>query len=347
VALGDVDGDTDLDAFVTNNFPDANTVWLNDGSGSFSNSGQQLGSTTSYDVALADLDGDGDLDAFVANFGPNAVYSNGPPGLPGAAFDIDRATNPLGQEVYYWAQEGDAQLAVLLSAAAPQALDVLLRADAVTGVMTDTLTFTAGEQVKPATITNPAPDPSEEIDLTLFVEQPSNPTDNVLLFFVDGEQGEKGCILCYLDWLAKLLGFDPGFVSLHHADFSGQQQSPQWQYYTDLFGFYSPEMTEIIARHPMLLWDSLEMLHGFTPGALALAGGNGDQVVVTQTLVDDTIGLFAGVASHASPDLQQAIQRELAVLDLPSFVGLNMNEAWETLVARVPAEQKFLPSITN
>ena len=37
VSLGDVDGDGDLDAFVANQFQ-GNRVWLNDGSGSFTNS---------------------------------------------------------------------------------------------------------------------------------------------------------------------------------------------------------------------------------------------------------------------------------------------------------------------
>ncbi len=70
VALGDVDGDGDLDAFVTNySYPagQPNTVWLNDGTGTFSDSGQNLGSSYSRGVALGDLDGDGDLDSFVTN----------------------------------------------------------------------------------------------------------------------------------------------------------------------------------------------------------------------------------------------------------------------------------------
>jgi hypothetical protein len=79
IALGDLDGNGTLDAFVANRTPfgQANKVWLNDGSGAFSDSGQGLGSSPSYDVSLGDLDGDGDLDAFVANYTQaNRVWKN-------------------------------------------------------------------------------------------------------------------------------------------------------------------------------------------------------------------------------------------------------------------------------
>ncbi|MAE66758.1 MAG: hypothetical protein CMJ18_21020, partial [Phycisphaeraceae bacterium] len=71
-ALGDLDADGDLDAFVANGgilHAQANDVWLNDGSGNFTDSGQQLANNTTRDVSLGDLDGDGDLDAFTVNSG--------------------------------------------------------------------------------------------------------------------------------------------------------------------------------------------------------------------------------------------------------------------------------------
>jgi hypothetical protein len=84
VAVGDIDHDGDLDAFMANFGP--NQVWLNDGTGGFSDSGQTLGDAWSRDVALGDLDGDGDLDAVVATglpgtLEPNEVWLNDGAGI--------------------------------------------------------------------------------------------------------------------------------------------------------------------------------------------------------------------------------------------------------------------------
>ncbi len=76
VALGDVNGDGNLDAFVANSGGQANYVWYGDGSGGFEDSGLRLGSSNSEGVALGDFNSDGHLDAFVANFSsqPNTVW---------------------------------------------------------------------------------------------------------------------------------------------------------------------------------------------------------------------------------------------------------------------------------
>ena len=77
LALGDLDGDGDLD-LVTGNTR-ANRVWLNDGSGAFTDSGQALGAADTVGLALADLDGDGDLDLVAGNRGvgdASAVWLN-------------------------------------------------------------------------------------------------------------------------------------------------------------------------------------------------------------------------------------------------------------------------------
>ena len=55
-------------------------MWMNDGQGLFSDSGQALGTTDSFAVALGDVDKDGDPDALVgaARESPdNKLYLNG------------------------------------------------------------------------------------------------------------------------------------------------------------------------------------------------------------------------------------------------------------------------------
>ncbi len=77
VALGDLDGDGDLDAFVANGQrgEDESAVWFNDGRGTFTAGEQPLG--YGMGVNLGDLDGDDDLDAFIVSWDePGKVWLN-------------------------------------------------------------------------------------------------------------------------------------------------------------------------------------------------------------------------------------------------------------------------------
>jgi hypothetical protein len=80
VALGDVDGDGDLDAVVTDGDRQAQSatrVLLNDGTGRFADSGQELPAVRVGRVALGDLDGDGDPDLVLTSEGePFRVFVN-------------------------------------------------------------------------------------------------------------------------------------------------------------------------------------------------------------------------------------------------------------------------------
>jgi hypothetical protein len=124
-ALGDLDGDGDLDAFFGNSFSttdadsttrynEPNTVWLNDGAGGFSDSGQRLGDLGTNAVALGDLDGDGDLDAFTGHNGPAEVWLN-----DGAAHFSDsgqRLGDAIARFAFLADLDGDGDLDALVEA---------------------------------------------------------------------------------------------------------------------------------------------------------------------------------------------------------------------------------------
>ncbi len=80
IGLADLDGDGDLDAVVGAGGGETSRkteVWHNDGSGSFSDSGERLQVTLWGRFAFGDLNGDGYSDAFVTNFGmPDYVWLN-------------------------------------------------------------------------------------------------------------------------------------------------------------------------------------------------------------------------------------------------------------------------------
>lgn len=76
VVLGDLDGDLDLDAVVTNWKDQPRVVWLNDGRGRFTAGGKRLISPYyGSSVALGDVDGDGDLDLLACD---NATQAHKP-----------------------------------------------------------------------------------------------------------------------------------------------------------------------------------------------------------------------------------------------------------------------------
>jgi hypothetical protein len=82
VALGDVDGDGDLDIVFASD--GQNGLYLNDGAGVFTGAAAANlpgNDSLSWGLALGDVDGDGDLDAIFANTRQNELYVNDGSGL--------------------------------------------------------------------------------------------------------------------------------------------------------------------------------------------------------------------------------------------------------------------------
>lgn len=64
IVLGDLDGDGDSDAVFSNMGKNNCSVWFNDGTGYFTDSGQKL-TEWGHGAEVSDLDGDGDIDLFI------------------------------------------------------------------------------------------------------------------------------------------------------------------------------------------------------------------------------------------------------------------------------------------
>jgi hypothetical protein len=118
------------------------------------------------------------------------------------------------------------------------------------------------------------------------------------------------------------------------------------QNYIDLYGQHFQEMTGIVLDDTGLLWDSFGTLQNFLPGLEALVSGRGDEVLVTQEMVDDALDIWQRLAAAGSPTLAATINNQLAQYnDLQDFVGLTFDEWAQAIGVNPPAENIYLPII--
>jgi len=113
IALGDLDSDGDLDTFLVHNqYPDQ--VWLNDGTGNFTDSGQRLGAEEDWSttVSLGDVDNDGDLDGITTQYQkPVRLWLNDGSGVF-ALMDTDLGIDGVSAKLGDIDQDGDSDILI-------------------------------------------------------------------------------------------------------------------------------------------------------------------------------------------------------------------------------------------
>jgi hypothetical protein len=128
-------------------------------------------------------------------------------------------------------------------------------------------------------------------------------------------------------------------TGLFNATASGQS-------YIELYRQHGSEMGQLGLNNPVLLWDAYGTLQNFLPGLEALVSGRGDEVIVTQEMIDDALSIWTRLADAGSPALSSAINTELDKYDnLQDFVGLSFDEWAESIGVTPPSDLLYLPVI--
>ena len=116
------------------------------------------------------------------------------------------------------------------------------------------------------------------------------------------------------------------------------------QFYIDLYRQHGTEMGQLGLDDPALIWDAYGTLQNFMPGLEALVMGRGDEVLVTQQMVDDALDIWQRLAAAGSPALASTINSELAKYNnLQDFVGASFDE-WAQALG-VATERVYLPVV--
>jgi hypothetical protein len=122
------------------------------------------------------------------------------------------------------------------------------------------------------------------------------------------------------------------------------RQSSEGQRYLALAAQHAQEMAVIARSDPSLLWDGHRVMQNLMPGLEAWVRGEGDEVMVSQQMVDDALDIWQRIAAQSSPDLAAAINAELAATNnLQTFVGDSFQQ-WAAEIGVERAEQRiYLP----
>jgi hypothetical protein len=370
VELGDVDGDGDLDLFLPK-WRDpglGNEVWLNDGSGGFTDTGLRLGTSRSFSAALGDLDGDGDLDAFVANgasFTPqaNRVWWNERFSPPVIEADLELLGSPDGRvrELVF----GDTLLAemdveVVNNGPDPArnlTLDVV--APGVRAIVGSTCSTTSqGLQcarsdlavgstwysrfslLTPRTFRLGVYAGTARIDVRLTAESvdpvPGGRRATASYDYYDCS-APTACLIenffCRIEFgRGSGAGFDVD-LPVYHLLRRVMNFGAEGQRLVQRYNAHQAELWALHQSDPALAADMQAVLAAWQPGLGQLVVGRGAEATIDVAMVAGLDALLVDLAGAGSPALAAAIAEERALIGpLTDLVGLSFRDAAERVI---------------
>lgn len=359
-ALADLDGDGDLDLFVTN-ISGGNSVWLNEGSGAFVDSGQRLGSDASRGVALGDLDGNGSLDAFVANDGANRVWHN-QASIPTGGADVSVMLPPTRYIEGFGtscAEVVTASFDVTVHNAGPQtATNVTVHT--ASGSFSWPLaapthnfgTLFPGESATVSLAGVPGRDASTG---TIYcvgaasvwvtadqadAETGNNTSQSEAVAYSCHELCALEAIFCHyspptLRPLSPLQSLQEAVIDLlvyYYVRDGVLAGTPAGRHYIDLYEAHEAEIRGLLDANPSLQTEAVTTLRLWEPNLWAMLRGRGETMTITAGQVAAVEAFLDHLSDVASAGLQQTIAAERIRLPLDHLVGMSMDEARGVIV---------------
>lgn len=317
LALGDVDGDGDLDVFVAN-WGQPDKVWLNELPLKNADVSVTL-PTTSYNITefpICPYLSKSSFNVIVHNAGPNEATN-----VTLSADDGD-----FGEQNTYiietLAPGGSASVFLNVKPAGVRVGPVLCVSHAVVDVTAD--------QEDPNLENNSGE--SQHVWYTC------NNIIGCLLTetLCDVEQGNH--------WLQNLSSPVIDFIVYQYIRDGVLAGTGEGQYFIDLFYTHDPEIQSLLDEDPSLKAEGISTLQLWETNLWALSRGKGDSAAITAEQVSAVDSFLANLSAAASPELQQVIAAERDRLpDLQEFAGMTMREAR----GRIVGYSTYLPLITD
>ncbi len=304
-ALGDVDGDTDLDLVLGDGNAVGSerlSVWYNDGTGQFAQSSQRFEQGDTAALALADLDGNGSLDAFVGSRGrgqaSNHVWLNDGAGA------LNQTAQCFGKHegtVAVALGDVDGDLAVDAFAAAIPVLDGAFQP----------LSGQSGTSVWLNGSTSPVQCcPFEILDVATVI------LDDAKRRLAGGIEVLGGAVQPVVD-LALLYRVRDEIMAprLDGARF------------VDHYEAFGPEIVAIFLADPDFHYQALNAYRFWQDALQAQVDGQGGSVNITAAMAQRLDDFLTGVSTRGSAALAQMIADERASLPaFSSFAGQTMDQ---------------------